>query len=201
MFRVLILVAVLLATPALAAAQYPAGFGGGVGGPSLVVPGPSMVAPGYRFGGGLVGGFVGPGYPLAGIGGGYGYGYAPYYGYGFSGDQFSPFAPQYGVAPIPPLVSQPVQQTLVLANEFPATLVLDFPAAAEVWVNGKQGEGEPNTEWTLTSPTLRPGERFTFDVKARWKADGKTLEYARSFTIAGGDRSRAHVLSGTPVKE
>jgi uncharacterized protein (TIGR03000 family) len=94
-----------------------------------------------------------------------------------------------------------VQQTLVLANEFPATLVLEFPAAAEVWVNGKKGEGEPNAEWTLTSPTLQPGQRYTFDVKARWKADGKTLECTRSFTVAGGERSRAHVLAGTPVKE
>jgi uncharacterized protein (TIGR03000 family) len=201
MFRVLILTAILLATPAFASAQYSTGFGGGVAGPSMVVPGPSMVGPGYRFGGGLVGGFVGPGYALGGIGGGYGYGYAPYYGYGFSGDQFSPFAPQFDFAQAPPLFSRPVQQTLVLANQFPATLVLDFPAAAEVWVAGTKGEGEPNTEWTLTSPTLQPGERYTFDVKARWKADGKTLEYNRSFTVAAGDRSRAHVLSGVPVKE
>ncbi|MBA4186414.1 MAG: hypothetical protein C0467_00200 [Planctomycetaceae bacterium] len=88
-----------------------------------------------------------------------------------------------------------------MVNEFPAVLTLEFPAAAEVWVNGKKGEGDPTTEWTLTSPDLLKGTEYTFEVKARWTVGGKTFEYQRSIKVEGGNRSRALVVAGTEIKE
>jgi uncharacterized protein (TIGR03000 family) len=79
-------------------------------------------------------------------------------------------------------------------------LVVQFPAAAEVWVGGTKADGGPATEWTLTSPALKPGESHTFEVKARWKVGGKTFEATRSVAVTAGERNRAVVVSGTAVK-
>jgi uncharacterized protein (TIGR03000 family) len=145
-----------------------------------------------------------PGYPFGGVWGGMGF--VPWPGYGLVGpgsfgNSFSPFAPPRAGVSVPLVATGPAEPTLVLANEFPATLTLEFPAPAEVWVNGLKATGEPQREWTLTSPTLKAGGEYTFAVKARWQADGNTREYTRSHTVAGGQRSRAFVLAGTPLKQ
>ena len=85
----------------------------------------------------------------------------------------------------------------MLAREFPATLTLQFPAAADVWLDGKKVEGSAAEERVLTSPTLKPGEDYTFALKARWTADGKTYEATRSVKVGPGDRSRLFDRLGT----
>lgn len=195
------------------------GFGGGfarpaplpaVGGPVINgVPGlvgvPVNTSPFYPTHG-IVAGvgrshYRGPGFPFSGVWrGGYGFGgWFPGYGYGYGYGLPLYAAPVQFAAPA--FVDPPPERTIVLANEFPAVLVIQFPAPAELWVDGKKGDGEPNTEWTLTSPVLKAGGEYTFEVKARWKSGGKTFEYTRSVTVAGGQRSRALVVSGTEIKE
>jgi len=142
-----------------------------------------------------------PGFPFSGIWGIYGYGggynYGPY-GYGYAPSLSYSFAP-------PVYQAQPVEigtaPNIALVNEFPATLTMEFPAPAEVWVNGKKGDGNATTEWTLTSPSLKAGMEYTFQVKARWTVNGKTYEYERNVTVASGNRSRAQVIAGTEIKE
>ena len=118
----------------------------------------------------------------------------------------------YGGQPVVVQVSGPVglgggspapasERVVAISNEFPAVLVLEFPAAAEVWVNGKKAEGEATNEWTLTSAVLPAGGEYKFEVKGRWKAGGKTYEAERSVVVAGGKRSRAIVVAGTEVRE
>jgi uncharacterized protein (TIGR03000 family) len=101
----------------------------------------------------------------------------------------------------PPELPLTPQRIVELSHEFPATLVMEFPAAAEVWVNGEKGDAKPDREWTLTSPPIKLYEEFTFKVRARWQAGGKTYEAERSVTVPNGTRSRALVVSGTEVKE
>ncbi|AMV23042.1 hypothetical protein VT84_01430 [Gemmata sp. SH-PL17] len=132
--------------------------------------------------------------------GGYGYGYG-YGGYDYGGYGYGPvydYAPV--VVEVPVLPPSPPQRRVVLANEFPATLALQFPAAAEVWLNGEKVEGEASEERVLTSPILKQGEQYTFDVKARWAVNGKTYENIRTVTLGSGDRSRLLVVSGAEVK-
>jgi uncharacterized protein (TIGR03000 family) len=81
-----------------------------------------------------------------------------------------------------------------------ATLVIQFPADAEVWVNSTKADGDPRAEWTLTSPAIPVGEAHTFEVKGRWKAGGKTYEATRTVSVDAGDRSRSIVLTGTAIK-
>jgi uncharacterized protein (TIGR03000 family) len=140
-------------------------------------------------------GFIAPGfYPYPGFG--YGYGGFPPYGYGYGYDYYPPTIPE----PAPGLPLPRMEPGVALANEFPATLTLQFPGDAEVWLNGRRTEGK-GEEHVLTSPVLAPGQTFTFDVKARWKSGGKTYETSRGVTLKPGDRSRLLVVSGEQVKE
>src|SRR5262249_27889035 len=168
MRRLLLVSFGLLAVPAVGAAQFPAGFGG------PVMPGPApRPAPMFRPAGlnGPAASVITPRYP--GI---------PFpYSYIWGGSSYYPYyGPQYSttvnVNLPPPFPAAPVEPTVPVVPELPAVLVVEFPAAAELWVNGKKAEGEPAKEWTLTSPAVGQGGSYTFDVKARWKADGKTLE-------------------------
>lgn len=166
------------------APRFDPAFGGGVG---------RTPAFGRRVNGSYYGGYgLGYGYGRGYYGPGFGFGYpGGYYDYGY-----------YNAAPRVVEVAPPVrpEPTVVLANEFPATLTLQFPAAAEVWLNGSAVPGEAAEERVLTSRVLRPGEHFAFDVKARWTAGGKTYESLRTITLGAGDRSRLLVVSGTEVK-
>lgn len=86
-----------------------------------------------------------------------------------------------------------------VSGESSATLVVEFPAAAELWVGGlKRNEATP--EWALTSPALKPGESHTFEVRGRWKAGGKTFEATKSVTVTAGARHRVIVVSGTEAR-
>jgi hypothetical protein len=195
--RTSIIALALIGIPIIASAQ---GAGGGVG--RVVLPAPATGTLHFNFLGNSQGGFVrpgyrGPGYPFSGIWGGYGGDLPPslfYELYGYIPQGSRPLGPTY--APVVPPEPQ-----VALSNEFPAVLCLELPLPGEVWANGKKGASKPTTEWTLTSPILKRGEEYTFDVKARWEVDGKVFEYTRTIAIEGGKRSRILVVSGIPVKE
>jgi uncharacterized protein (TIGR03000 family) len=154
----------------------------------------------YGYGGGYYGGgYYGGGYYGGGgfITGGYGgYGYSPYFVVPGPGGYYDDFAP---AAPAQPL--GPPARVVELSGQLPAKLSLEFPATAAVWLDGKQLDGGPSTTWTLTSPVLRPGEQYTFHIKARWETNGKTYEYTREVAREAGDQSRLLVVSGTAVDD
>jgi uncharacterized protein (TIGR03000 family) len=194
-------VAVLGLTSA-APAQIPVSVASGVGGfgpgtrprtPSLSAPvGPQGMRPGIGRPRGIVGGVYPPYY------GGYG-------GYSGFGYYYPPYDPSpYAAYPYPdpvyvPVYVPPPDPPVRLSGEFPAQLTLAFPAPAEVWLNGEKVEGDPATERVLTSPVLKPGDKFTFRVRARWKVDGQAYEFNREVPVGPGDRSRVAVFSGTAV--
>ena len=217
MFRISFAFVVLFGVPTAVFAQPGRGVvGGGLGGgsiqtiPAIPTPGliPSNAPPRFNSAGGVMGGFVppgfrGPGFPVHGIWGGYG---GLGWGYPFYGDPYSTgYGPSVIVVPVvnsaPSAPSEPEQAPLMISNDRPAVLVMEFPADAEVWVNGDKANVAPTTEWTLTSPVLKAGEDYTFNVKARWKANGRSYEYDRAITVASGNRTRTIVVTGTEVKE
>jgi uncharacterized protein (TIGR03000 family) len=142
-------------------------------------------------------------FPVAlpwGWGLGWGYStYNPWVGYGYA---YGGIVPPVVAVPEPVFVAppQPPQPAIELSGEYPATLSLQFPAAAEVWLNGKKLSGAAAEERVLTSPALLPNEKYTFDVKARWASGGKTYETTRAVVVGAGDRSRLLVVSGVAVK-
>lgn len=214
MSRLLLSAAAVALLPTTLPAQIPASVASGVGTfgdyrnrpmtPSIAAP---VGGPLYRPGSvGMRGGFASPFYYNRGIFGGFvgGYGYSPYV------DQFyAPFT-AYAGGYLPsdvlpgPVVGEPIMEVaptriVELSNEFPASLTLEFPAAAKVWLDGQPVAGEAGKERVLTSPVLKPGDKYTFKVRAEWDANGKTYEYTREVSAGPGDRSKLTVLAGTPV--
>ena len=125
---------------------------------------------------------------------------SPYYGgWGMSGPTMDYGRPLQA----PPLQGAGVSSqdaALVVNPELPAELTVQFPASAEVTLNGAAAKGEGATR-TLTSPPLKAGESHTFDVKAKWTADGKRYEWERTVTLGSGERSKVTVARGFPVKD
>jgi uncharacterized protein (TIGR03000 family) len=206
MSRLLLVAAAALLLPTAVSAQYfprplpPSSPGLAAGtGAAFARPGFMGFPAGYPFyyNRGIVGGY-GSSYPYQNF-------YAPATAY-FGGNSYwpyfglpGPFAyDQPAVEYIPP--QSPPQRVVELSNEFPATLTLEFPAAAKVWLNGKEVEGEAGKERVLSSPVLKPGQQYTFKVRAEWERNGKTYEYTREATLGPGDRSKLTVLAGTEKK-
>ena len=138
------------------------------------------------------------GYPIFGVWGGFGGDVSYANGFGTNTRMTRQAAPQpvararRGSEPPPPLA--------LVSNQYPATLSLQLPAVGEVWVNGTKGGSSATNEYTLTSPNLKPGQEFTFDVTARWAVDGKTFEFKRTVSLTGGNLSRVTVVAGTEVE-
>jgi uncharacterized protein (TIGR03000 family) len=99
----------------------------------------------------------------------------------------------------PPLQGAGGGPTLVDA-EFPASYTVEFPADVKLFLNGKEVPGEGRTR-VLTSPPLKVGATFTFDIRAEWAADGKRYEWDRSATLGPGERGRATVARGFLIKD
>lgn len=134
---------------------------------------------------------------------GVGWGYQtfnPWTGYGYSYGGVLPPGPMVPQTTVVETPRQP-DPSVVLANEFPAKLTVQLPAAGEIWLDGKKVSSESSEEQVLISPTLQQNQQYTFLVKARWSRGGKTYEAKRSITLGPGDRSRLAIISGDEVRE
>jgi uncharacterized protein (TIGR03000 family) len=148
----------------------------------------------FGLGGGFGFGNGGFGLGGGGFGGGFG-GFAssgpPGFATGFAPGV--PFAANVPEDPAPaPVDGQP-------ANEFSATLTIQFPASSQMWMGGRSVNVAEQNEHVLTSPPLQSGDSYTFDVKLRWSREGKTYEANRILTLAAGARSRLIIVSGEEV--
>ncbi len=79
----------------------------------------------------------------------------------------------------------------------PATLSLEFPAPAEVWLDGLQQSSDVRS---VASPALRIGESYTFRIRARWIEAGTTYETEQTSTVKAGERGKLAVYAGKAVK-
>lgn len=179
------------------------GFGAPAGGGFRIVQAPPVPrSTGFGLGVGY-----GSGYGLGGsYRGGYGYGAGGFItgGYGYSPYYVVPqptFIGDGGGGGAPTFVPADPSGAGLVSGVLPATLVLEFPAPAKVWLNGVEVPGDADTSWTFTSRDLKRGETATFNVRGRWTANGKTFETVREVPLGPGARSRLLVVSGTEVRE
>jgi len=136
-----------------------------------------------------------------GIGWGY-QTYNPWVGYRYVYGGVLPSLPVVPVMPAQPTVATRRPAPVVLLDEvFPAKLSLQFPADADVWLNGKKASKSPSKDQEFTSPALRADQTYTFNVKARWTTSGKTYEATRIIAVKPGEHSRLMILSGQEVRE
>jgi uncharacterized protein (TIGR03000 family) len=108
--------------------------------------------------------------------------------------------PPPAAAPAAPNPNRVNEDLALAAAEVPATLKLDLPAAAEVWLDGAKLDGPASATWAIPSPPLKLGSEFTFKIKARWTADGTAYEVERTSTVRAGGTGKLLVVRGTAVK-
>lgn len=67
--------------------------------------------------------------------------------------------------------------------------VIDFraPADAQIWVDG-QLVNRTGDAWRYTTPSLRNGQRQSYQVKASWNVDGRIVSQTRTVTVEPGGR-------------
>lgn len=132
-----------------------------------------------------------------------------YYGGFYSEFYLPPLIPQprLGVVPVTPSPVVPAVNPARIAEDTdraaalaPATLTLQLPAAADVWLNGEPQASSADATRTLSSPPLRLGSEFKFSVRARWVEGGMTYEATPTSTVRAGERGKLTVYAGTPVK-
>lgn len=154
-----------------------------------------------NYGGGFIGSGFGGGF--GGYGGGFGgnrfYNSLFFWPWGGSGWAGYDYGPQY--VPYQQQPAGPPEHFVPLSGELTATLALQFPAPARIWLDGKEVEGEAAETRTLTSPVVKPGQQYTFKVRAQWTAGGRTYEATREIAVGPGDRSKLLIVSGTAIDE
>ena len=71
------------------------------------------------------------------------------------------------------------------------------PADAEVFFSGEPTT-QKGTERLFTTPALQAGKKFHYDVLARWKENGKTVERKRRVDVSGGTTVRVDLRTPLP---
>jgi uncharacterized protein (TIGR03000 family) len=115
------------------------------------------------------------------------YNYAPVYSYSYTPPltvyPYTPSATAY-VTPAP--AAPAVTQAPMPLPENAARIRVLAPADAAVWLDGEPMPSS-GTERLFVSPPLTPGQTYTYEVRARWTADGRAVEQARRAAVRAND--------------
>ena len=166
---------------------------------------------GYGYRHGFYGGFPwywgwGGLYPYYG-GGYYGGGY-PYYDSAYNSyPDYSDFgydttpdytysSPNYSSTPLgdantatPPA---PPPQSTIPDN---AVLIgVRVPENAEIWIDGEK-TSQTGAFREFVTPSLEPGQKFAYDIKARWTENGKEVNRDRKLNFYAGDRLMVNLMA------
>jgi len=139
-------------------------------------------------------GFYGWGYGRPWVGGYYGYGYSPdyYYGAGYTYDYgaYNPGTPDYYS-----------QQATAEGGERDAALIdVKVPSDAEVWFNGVRTQ-QRGSDREFESPPLQPDRRYSYDIRARWREDGRTVDRTKTIRVAPGERRTVNFMASSRDEE
>jgi uncharacterized protein (TIGR03000 family) len=146
----------------------------------------------------------------------YGYGYYPYlygyypYDYGYSpysssysddgswypgsGNAYSPGITAAGFTSVSPLSGGAGEPAPSRQADTAAHVTVTVPPGADVWFDGSNTySAGPVREFQ--SPPLTPGADYSYQIRARWKDDGREVTQTQQVSIAAG----AHVRVQFPV--
>jgi uncharacterized protein (TIGR03000 family) len=104
------------------------------------------------------------------------YSYSPSYSYA----SYSYAAPPYRFVTMPPQSANRVDSRTV-------RIQVRVPADAKIWFNDK-----PTTQRgelrAFESPALDRGKQYSYELRATWQQDGRTVERTRPLRVRAGDR-------------
>jgi uncharacterized protein (TIGR03000 family) len=154
-------------------------------------------------GGGWYGGRGGYG----GYGGyGWGGGYYPRYGWGYGGSYpsygYSGYYPGYAydygtptyVYPDTPTVITRQSGSYAPPTDNTAMVHVRVPSNATVWFDGDRTQ-QSGTDRTFASPPLKPGNTYSYEVRARWMDNGKPVEETRTVKVRANETSNVDFMS------
>jgi uncharacterized protein (TIGR03000 family) len=67
------------------------------------------------------------------------------------------------------------------------------PADAEVWFDGRKTNSK-GVNRTFNTPPLEPGNRYCYDVIARWQENGRPVEQRSQVFVGAGGASAVDFL-------
>ncbi|GIW79783.1 MAG: hypothetical protein KatS3mg105_1590 [Gemmatales bacterium] len=156
-------------------------------------PGPTIFHPAYGYYSGYRS-YYGPYYPRA-------YGYSSYYlpryvfGYyynyygGYQPDYYQPARPALRLYSGDPPLYYSYGEPAAKADEVPPNAVLitvRVPDDAKIWFSGQPTQQSGSIR-KFVSPPLEPGKTYSYEVKASWNENGKTVEKTKTIPVRAGE--------------
>lgn len=127
-------------------------------------------------------GSYGTGYPTGTYGTGYPAG--TYSGYATGNYAAPQFGNTYGPAPN---MSGGYQYGTVQNQANVARISVQVPADAEIWVEGQRTR-ETGSVRNFVSPPLTPGRDYSYDIRARWNANGREHNVTKHVDVRAGSQ-------------
>lgn len=78
-----------------------------------------------------------------------------------------------------------------------AHLLVLVPENAELWVNGIRTK-QTGAQREFVSPALTPGKSYSYELKAQWTENGKTVEETRTVHVQANSRQPIDFTKAQP---
>jgi uncharacterized protein (TIGR03000 family) len=123
----------------------------------------------------------------------YSYGYPFFYGYGspyyYGPRSYPPLGPMFGASPAYTNPNYSAGRFNQAPQAVPVTLDVTLPAHAELWIEGKKMT-QKGAVRKFVSPPLTPGERYTYELLAKWKEGDKEVTRTQSLDVTPGQEHK-----------
>jgi uncharacterized protein (TIGR03000 family) len=95
--------------------------------------------------------------------------------------------PSVGAAPANPSLATAPPAAIAPPNENAIYIRVQVPADAEVWFEDQLTTQKGPVRF-FESPTLTPGRKYVYHIKARWTENGRVVEQTREYPVYAGDK-------------
>jgi uncharacterized protein (TIGR03000 family) len=80
-------------------------------------------------------------------------------------------------------------RTLATLVDNTAHITATVPADAEIWINGVETQ-TTRTVRQFQSPPLTPGNRYGYEIRARWSENGREVTQTQKIAVTAGSQTR-----------
>lgn len=80
-----------------------------------------------------------------------------------------------------------------------AHLTVLVPKGAELWFNGAKVEGEGVVR-KFHTPPLEPGRRYSYEVRLRWRKDGRDITETHKVRVSAGAQAKVDFTTRDDTK-
>ena len=134
----------------------------------------------------------------------YGYGAYPYYdystypNYGYGSGYYDPSYVAPSTDDLSPALPYGSNATAPISDG-KAHLTVRVPADAKVWFED-QATKQQGAVRSFVSPELTSGQNYTYDVRASWQENGRSVEQKRQVAVHAGSRITIDFTKPTPAQ-